>query len=235
MKAEDAFLSQINNLAVSLSAASTERFGRVTRVVGMTIEAAGISAEIGSQCVIEVDGPGREIDAEVIGFDERKIVLMPVHSLDGIKAGSIVRLEQSASLCSVGSAMLGRVVDGSGEPIDGKGAIKLSFLLVGVIVDDVVGKINGAIGSSEHIGVAIGLDLDRTAAILRRMRTELSVDLGDDKAVILGLDVQGFVLCYGIGGETDEIVITKGTEVIGVSIPVEAKDLVVANHAKFSL
>ena len=123
MKAEDAFLSQINNLAVSLSAASTERFGRVTRVVGMTIEAAGISAEIGSQCVIEVDGPGREIDAEVIGFDERKIVLMPVHSLDGIKAGSIVRLEQSASLCSVGSAMLGRVVDGSGEPIDGKGAI----------------------------------------------------------------------------------------------------------------
>jgi len=123
MKAEDAFLSQINNLAVSLSGASTERFGRVTRVVGMTIEAAGISAEIGSQCVIEVDGPGREIDAEVIGFDERKIVLMPVHSLDGIKAGSIVRLEQAASLCSVGSAMLGRVVDGSGEPIDGKGAI----------------------------------------------------------------------------------------------------------------
>ena len=123
MKAADTFLSQINNLSGSFVPTNTERFGRVTRVVGMTIEASGISAEIGSQCVIEIEGKSREIEAEVIGFDEQKIVLMPIHFLDGIKAGSIVRLEQSESTCSVGDAMLGRVVDGSGEPIDGKGAI----------------------------------------------------------------------------------------------------------------
>jgi len=74
MKAADAFLGKVNNLSGNLFPSNTERFGRVTRVVGMTIEASGISAEIGSQCVIEIEGKSREIEAEVIGFDEQKIV-----------------------------------------------------------------------------------------------------------------------------------------------------------------
>ena len=61
MKAADTFLSQVNNLSGSFVPANTERFGRVTRVVGMTIEASGISAEIGSQCVIEIEGKSRKI------------------------------------------------------------------------------------------------------------------------------------------------------------------------------
>ena len=97
MRASDTFISELQNLSGEFFSVTNERLGRVTRVVGMTIEASGISAEIGAQCEIEIDGKHRSIDAEVIGFDGQKIVLMPVHFLDGIKAGCLVRLIHAGS------------------------------------------------------------------------------------------------------------------------------------------
>ena len=56
MKASQNFVSQIDGLTEHLNIRTTERLGRVTRVSGMTVEASGISAEIGAQCVIQIDG-----------------------------------------------------------------------------------------------------------------------------------------------------------------------------------
>ena len=59
MRASDTFVSELQNLSGDLLPVANERLGRVTRVVGMTIEASGISAEIGAQCEIEIDEIGR--------------------------------------------------------------------------------------------------------------------------------------------------------------------------------
>ena len=123
MSAESEFQRQLEALTARTLHTEVERFGRVTRVVGLTVEATGIAAEIGAQCVIETSGVGEAIEAEVVGFDGKLIYLMPIHYLEGIKAGSLVRFKQAQSLCGVGPRMLGRVVNGLGDPIDGKGPI----------------------------------------------------------------------------------------------------------------
>ena len=209
MRAADTFLSQINNLSSDFIISSSERLGRVTRVVGMTIEASGISAEIGAQCAIQVDGKSSEIEAEVIGFDEQKIVLMPIHFLEGIKAGSIVRLVQSESTCSVGEAMLGRVVDGSGEPIDGKGDINYELQTpleshavnpmdrgaITEVLDTGVKSINGCLtfGKGQRMGLIAGSGVGKSVLLAMLTRnTEADV-------VVIGLigergrEVQEFV------------------------------------------
>jgi flagellum-specific ATP synthase len=200
MKAADTFLSQINNLSDSFVPSKTEHFGRVNRVVGMTIEASGISAEIGSQCVIEIEGKVREIEAEVIGFDEQKIVLMPIHFLDGIKAGSVVRLEQSESTCSVGDAILGRVVDGSGEPIDGKGSInyELQMPLESHTVNPMA---RGAITEVLDTGVK---SINACLTFGKGQRMGLIAGSGVGKSVLLGMltrNTEADVVVIGLIGE----------------------------------
>ncbi len=65
----------------------------MVRVVGLTIEVVGLSAQIGSQCQIHVkNGKDKYIDAEVVGFNDSKTYLMALQTIDGIKPGSLVRL-----------------------------------------------------------------------------------------------------------------------------------------------
>jgi flagellum-specific ATP synthase len=123
MSTESDFLSELMQLNSTPLATKPERFGRVTRVVGLTVEATGIAAEIGAQCLIDTREGEKPIEAEVVGFDGKHLYLMPIHYLEGIKAGSLVRFKQAQSLCGVGEKMLGRVINGLGEPIDGKGPI----------------------------------------------------------------------------------------------------------------
>ena len=123
MSGEHNFSAELARLNTHEFTTHSERFGRVTRVVGLTVEATGIAAEIGAQCVIETNNGGNSIEAEVVGFDGKHLYLMPIHYLEGIRAGSLVRFKQAQSLCGVGEKMLGRVINGLGEPIDGKGPI----------------------------------------------------------------------------------------------------------------
>jgi len=123
MSGEQNFSVELTRLNAQEFTTRTERFGRVTRVVGLTVEATGIAAEIGAQCVIEASNGDAAIEAEVVGFDGKHLYLMPIHYLEGIRAGSLVRFKQAQSLCGVGEKMLGRVINGLGEPIDGKGPI----------------------------------------------------------------------------------------------------------------
>ena len=96
--------------------------GHLTRMVGLTLEAVGFHASVGECCGIERKD-GSLIQAEVVGFADSKIFLMPVEHADGLHPGARVVPLEDLSKVRVGDGLLGRVLDGRGEPLDGLGPI----------------------------------------------------------------------------------------------------------------
>ena len=97
--------------------------GKLTRMVGMTLEAVGCQAAVGARCL--VTGPDKEdIEAEVVGFSGEKLYLMPTGNIQGLTPNARVVPMNSVSYAPVGDALLGRVIDGAGKPLDGKGDLK---------------------------------------------------------------------------------------------------------------
>ncbi|MCU7555021.1 flagellar protein export ATPase FliI [Alteromonas sp. ASW11-19] len=98
--------------------------GKLVRGIGLTLEAVGCQLPVGSQCLVQtVEG---EIEAEVVGFGEDITYLMPTEAVRGIVPGSrVLPLNREGGL-AVGMGLLGRVVDGNGQPLDGLGAINAS-------------------------------------------------------------------------------------------------------------
>ncbi|MCB2201359.1 FliI/YscN family ATPase [bacterium] len=98
------------------------QFGKVTQVVGLVVESAGPSVSIGRLCQIENRDDGTRIKAEVVGFRDNRILLMPYGPLTGITPGAIVTSTSEQLRVPVGSELIGRVLNGLGQPIDGKGS-----------------------------------------------------------------------------------------------------------------
>lgn len=96
--------------------------GRLVRVVGLTLEAVGVKAAIGSQCIVETSQG--ELIAEVIGFSQDRTFLMPEESLQGVAAGARVMPLANKAKLPLSMALLGRVIDGVGKPLDSLGPIK---------------------------------------------------------------------------------------------------------------
>lgn len=97
--------------------------GRVTEVAGLVIQSNGPNARIGDVCQLE-PGPGEPpLRAEVVGFRDQHVLMMPLGQLVGVKSGCIVRATGTCLQVPVGEALLGRAIDGLGAPIDGKGPI----------------------------------------------------------------------------------------------------------------
>jgi flagellum-specific ATP synthase len=99
------------------------RFGVITKVVGTIVEGMVPGARVGSACDIYPDTGGPSIGAEVVGFRDHVVVLMPLGDVRGVQLGSEVRLRRVEARAPVGRAFLGRVVDGEGRPIDDGPAI----------------------------------------------------------------------------------------------------------------
>ena len=98
--------------------------GRVSKVVGLTIESDGPEANIGELCEIKASREGRSVYAEVVGFREGKALLMPLGSLSGVGPGNKVTATGTNLSVSVGGELAGRILDGLGNPIDGGGPIR---------------------------------------------------------------------------------------------------------------
>lgn len=98
--------------------------GRVKQVIGLVIESQGPSAQIGEICSIQTNG-GEPIKAEVVGFKENKVLLMPLGEMDGLMPGSDVQATGESLEVGVGFGLLGRILGGLGEPIDGKGPLAI--------------------------------------------------------------------------------------------------------------
>jgi FliI/YscN family ATPase len=95
--------------------------GEVSRVVGLVAHVRGIVAPVGS--LLGIDHPEGEIEAEVIGFTEDNAIVMPFGSIRGVAPGANVRLMSPSQQVPVSDALLGRVIDGRGKPMDGKGPV----------------------------------------------------------------------------------------------------------------
>ncbi|WP_054694445.1 flagellar protein export ATPase FliI [Syntrophomonas palmitatica] len=109
-------------------APSCQLKGRVSRAVGLTLEASGPRVRLGELCYIKSNYADREmIPAEVVGFRDKKILLMPLGNLEGIGPGSELLATGSILRIQVGMELKGRVLNGLGETIDDKGRLKSSI------------------------------------------------------------------------------------------------------------
>ena len=145
--------------------------GKIVKVSGIVAQANGPGMSIGSLCCIK-NGSGQNMQAEVIGFNDKKVIVMPFGEMRGIEPGSrIVNINKSPTI-KVGEAYLSRVVDGLGHPIDGKGAIQtkadypiygnvinpLKRELINEVVDVGVRSINAlhTLGKGQRIAIMAG-------------------------------------------------------------------------------
>lgn len=100
---------------------SYKRYGKVKRVIGLMIESKGPASSIGDLCLIYAKGQsGKVIKAEVVGFQEENILLMPYLEAASIAPGSIVEATGESLRVKVGTGLIGQVIDAFGEPLDGK-------------------------------------------------------------------------------------------------------------------
>ncbi|MCW8906065.1 MAG: flagellar protein export ATPase FliI [Sedimenticola sp.] len=96
--------------------------GKITRMIGLTLEAVGCRAAIGGQCDV-ISSSGEQIESEVVGFAGESLYLMPTGDIRGLEQDA--RVVPTGRVCEavVGDHLLGRVLDGAGKPLDGKGRI----------------------------------------------------------------------------------------------------------------
>ena len=97
--------------------------GRVAHVAGLVIESHGPAVPIGDLCYIQLDNAQALVPAEVVGFKGKKILLMPIGDVDRISPGTKVIAAGAPLEIKVGMELLGRVIGGLGEPVDGKGPL----------------------------------------------------------------------------------------------------------------
>jgi flagellum-specific ATP synthase len=99
--------------------------GKVTRVTGLIVESTSPGLSLGQMCTIHPGNGKKQALAEVVGFRDSKALLIPLGDIRGVAPGSIVEPCDRPLIMRVGPEMLGRVIDGTGEPIDGHGPLRL--------------------------------------------------------------------------------------------------------------
>lgn len=96
--------------------------GKLTRMVGLTLEAVGCRAAIGGRCDV-INATGDRVEAEVVGFAGESLYLMPTGDIRGLEPDARVVPTGRISEAAVGDELLGRIIDGSGQPLDGEGIL----------------------------------------------------------------------------------------------------------------
>ncbi len=100
--------------------------GQIDQITGLVMESTGPKASIGEICCVETLNEEKPIQAEVVGFRDKKLLLMPLGEMNGVGPGAKVTASGEPLTVNVSSKLLGRVLDGLGQPLDGLGDIELS-------------------------------------------------------------------------------------------------------------
>ncbi len=186
--------------------------GRLVRVVGLTLEAVGVKAPVGSQCL--VDTAQGELIAEVVGFDGEHTYLMPEQSLQGVLPGARVLPVSQKSQLPLTMNLLGRVIDGVGNPLDGKGPIK---------VDEHYSYNQAPLNPLSRRAITEPLDvgvrsINSFITVGKGQRMGLFAGSGVGKSVLLGMMTRGTtadVIVVGLVGERGREVKEFIEEILG--------------------
>ena len=97
--------------------------GRVSQIVGLTIEGEGPAAKLGEHCLIKMNDGSGWLSAEVVGFKEGRVLLMPLGEMIGLAPGCEIVATGRMIRVEVGEGLLGRILDGLGRPMDDRGQL----------------------------------------------------------------------------------------------------------------
>lgn len=156
--------------------------GRLVRMVGLTLEAVGVQAEIGASCDI-VTPNGHHIEAEVVGFADEKTYLMTMGESRGLVPNARVIPSGHSSHVQVGNGLLGRVIDGRGQPLDGKGPIQYDAE-VSIVGKDINPLQREPIKQQLDVGIAA---INAMLSVGSGQRMGLFAGTGVGKSVLLGM------------------------------------------------
>lgn len=203
---------RLKNCETMIHPHKTSVAGRLVRVVGLTLEAVGVKAPVGSQCLVETSQG--DLIAEVVGFEQEKTYLMPEESLQGVLPGArVVPLATKAKL-PFSMELLGRVIDGVGKPIDGKGPIKNldTYQYSGKPINPLSRR---AITEPLDVGVR---SINSFLTVGTGQRMGLFAGSGVGKSVLLGMMTKGTtadVIVVGLIGERGREVKEFIEEILG--------------------
>ncbi|MEY8709633.1 flagellum-specific ATP synthase FliI [Mangrovibacter phragmitis] len=185
------------------------RYGRLTRATGLVLEATGLQLPLGATCIIErQDNLGTtEVESEVVGFNGHKLFLMPLEEVEGILPGARVYARtltgdglHSGKQLPLGPALLGRVLDGSGRPLDGLPSPETGF--TGALITQPFNPLQRtAIDHVLDVGVRA---INALLTVGRGQRMGLFAGSGVGKSVLLGMMArytQADVIVVGLIGE----------------------------------
>jgi flagellum-specific ATP synthase len=174
------FSKEVQTSLPKLRTPEPQRSGTLVRLVGLTLETRGIMAPLGACCEVIGQG-GHRVEAEVVGFNDKTLYLMPFTDPVGVGPGDTVRVMSNSGMVSLGNELLGRVIDGRGVPIDGKPMPHLPDQLsllgcplnpmergpIDQILDVGVKAINGAltIGRGQRIGLVAGSGVGKSVLL----------------------------------------------------------------------
>lgn len=191
-------LNRLQGYKVRDSAPKPPVAGKLTRVVGLTLEAIGCRAAIGALCRIDtLDGT---LEAEVVGFSGDRLYLMPSEQLKGVIPGArVVPITEEHGI-PVGMNLLGRVIDGIGQPLDGLGPI-----LSSQNVQFAQHRINPLSRRPIHQPMDVGVRaINAVLTVGQGQRMGLFAGSGVGKSVLLGMMTRGSVadvVVVGLIGE----------------------------------
>ncbi len=173
--------------------------GRITQVIGLIAEGDSLGLGVGGVCKI-VNDQGLAVMAEVVGFKGEKALFMPFGDMRGISLGSRVLPVASSPMVNVSDAMLGRVVDGMGHPIDNKGPIPKGYLyyLYGKPLGPLTRK---SIDTPLDVGVGA---INAMITLGRGQRIAIMAGSGVGKSVLMGMitkHTSADVVVIGLIGE----------------------------------
>lgn len=199
--------------------------GRVSQVIGLIAEGDSLGLGVGGICSI-INDQGLAVRAEVVGFKEEKALFMPFGEIRGISLGSRIVPVSSSPMVGVSDALLGRVVDGMGNPIDGKGTIPstCSYYLYGKPLGPLERK-----SIKDPLDVGIGA-VNSMITLGRGQRVAIMAGSGVGKSVLMGMmtkHTNADVVVIGLIGERgrevkDFVEETLGTQGLKRSVVVAA-------------
>jgi flagellum-specific ATP synthase len=173
--------------------------GQLTRMIGLTLEASGCQAAVGELCEV-LTNDGQRIEAEVVGFAQDRLFLMPTSVVHGLKPSARVIPTQRAGTVPVGPQLLGRVIDGAGRPLDGLGDLECdqAVQLTGTPINPLLRQ---PISQPLDVGIR---SINSLLTVGRGQRIGLFAGSGVGKSVLLGMMARytsAEVIVVGLIGE----------------------------------